>query len=171
MINLIICEIMGLFDILKENFSMSPEWVGKRFEKFVLEKFDERYFSVVEQTHSFKTNNERFVESSLNPDYIFRYIPTNEEFAVECKYRSGLDNKGMLNWSNPQQLERYKNFANKRKMPVYIVIGFKGDDEAPEDMFLIPLEAAKYSSLYPSVFNQYSRNPKKNFFWKNGELY
>jgi hypothetical protein len=162
---------MGLFDMLKETFSMSPEWVGKRFEKLVIEKFDERYFDLVEQTHSFKTNQERFVESSLNPDYILRYRPTKEEFAVECKYRSGLDNRGMLNWSNPQQLRRYHEFAEKRKIPVYIVIGFKGLDDDPEDIFLIPLEEAKYPSLYPSQFNKYSRNPKKNFYWKDGELY
>jgi hypothetical protein len=55
---------MGLFDILMETFSNAPEWKGKRFEKFVIERFDEKYFSIVEQTHSWKTNQERFVESS-----------------------------------------------------------------------------------------------------------
>jgi len=44
-------------------------------------------------------------------------------------------------------------------------------DDDPADMFLIPLEEAKYPTLYPSVFNKYSRNPKKSFFWKNGKLF
>jgi len=33
--------IMGLFDIINEHFSNAPEWKGKRFEKFIIEKFDE----------------------------------------------------------------------------------------------------------------------------------
>lgn len=162
---------MGLFDSLMEAFSLSPEWVGKRFEKYVLQRFDEKYFAIVERTHSFKTNQERYVESSMNPDYVLRYNPTREEFAVECKYRSSLDPKGMLNWTKPPQLKRYKEFAAKRKIPVYIVIGFGGVDDEPDDMFLIPLEEAKYPSLYPSIYQKFSRNPKKSFYWKGGKLY
>lgn len=162
---------MGLFDIINERFSMAPEWKGKRFEKFVIEKFDEKQFSIVEQTHSHQTNQERFVESSLNPDYILRHNRSRQEFAVECKYRSSLDPKGMLNWSNPSQLNRYREFAKNRKIPVYIVIGLGGIDNDPEDLILIPLEDAKYPALYPSQFKPFSRNPKNDFYWKNGELY
>jgi hypothetical protein len=43
---------MGLFDKLMETFSDAPEWKGKRFEKFVIDKFDPKYFDIVEQTHS-----------------------------------------------------------------------------------------------------------------------
>jgi len=82
---------MGLFDKLMETFSDAPEWKGKRFEKFIIDKFSDKYFNIVEQTHSWKTNQERFVESSINPDYVLRYKPTKEEFAVECKYRSRLN--------------------------------------------------------------------------------
>jgi len=42
---------MGLFDKIMETFSEAPQWKGKRFENFILDKFDERYFTVVEQTH------------------------------------------------------------------------------------------------------------------------
>jgi hypothetical protein len=160
---------VGLFDSLMEAFSTSPEWVGKRFEKYVLDMFDDN-FTIVEQTHSFKTNQERYVESSMNPDYVLRHKPTKSEFAVEVKYRSKLD-KGMLHWSNPNQLKRYNEFAIKRKIPVYVLIGFGGYEEEPDDMFLIPLQDAKYPALYPSVFQQFSRNPKKDFYWKNGKLY
>jgi len=162
---------MGLWDSILHEFSMKPEWVGKRFEELVIRLFDSRYFSIVEQTHSWKTNQDRYVESSMNPDYVLRYLPTKEEFAIECKYRSKLDKRGMLNWSNPNQLKRYQEFAKKRNIPVYIAIGLDGYDDEPKDLFLIPLEEAKYPALYPSVFQQYSRNPKKNFFWKNGKLF
>jgi hypothetical protein len=161
---------MGLLDPLREMFSDSPEWVGYRFEKYVLDLFNEKYYDIVERTHSHRTNEQRYVESSLNPDFTIRHKPSGQVFAVECKFRSGLDS-GKLHWSNPQQLKRYNEFARERNIPVYIVIGFKGVDTEPEDMFVIPLEEAKYPALYPSVYNKYSRNPKKEFFWKNGKLF
>ncbi|MFA5103432.1 MAG: hypothetical protein WC525_09805, partial [Candidatus Thermoplasmatota archaeon] len=123
-----------------------------------------------ERTHSYKTNERRYVESSLNPDFIWRYNPTNEEFAVEVKYRSRLSQDGMLQWSNPQQMERYKQFAGKRNIPFFIVVGLGGLDDDPNQMFVIPFKEARYPALYPSVFRQYERNPKSNFFWKDGVL-
>ena len=161
---------MALFDGIREMFSEAPEWKGHRFEKYVEERFSEKYFTLVERTHSYKTNERRYVESSLNPDFIWRYNPTNEEFAVEVKYRSRLSQDGMLQWSNPQQMERYKQFAGKRNIPFFIVVGLGGLDDDPNQMFVIPFKEARYPALYPSVFRQYERNPKSNFFWKDGVL-
>jgi hypothetical protein len=161
---------MGLFDKLMETFSNAPEWKGKRFEKFVIEKFDPKYFSIVEQTHSWQTNQNRFVESSLNPDYILRYIPTNEVFAVECKYRSRLNPEGMLDYCKQYQFDRYRRFMESQKIPTYIVVGLGGSDDDPDDLFVLPLKDLKYPALYPSIFKEYSKNPQNNFFWKNGKL-
>lgn len=161
---------MGLFDTLMETFSNAPEWKGKRFEKFVIEKFDEKYFNIVEQTHSWQTNQNRYVESSMNPDYILRYKPTKEEFAVECKYRSQLNPKGMLEYCKQYQFERYKKFMETRKIPTFIVVGLGGVDDDPDDLFILPLKDLKYPALYPSIFKQFSKNPQNNFFWKNGKL-
>lgn len=160
-------------DLLKEmkhETSNDSFAVGSRFEDYVENLFSKKYFSIVEKTHSTETNKERYVESSMNPDFVFRYIPTGEMFAVECKYRSGLK-QGMLDWTNPGQLDRYRKFSQERKIPVFIVIGLDGSDDEPGEMFNIPLEEAKYPKLYPSVFNMFSRPPKKSFFWKNGKLY
>jgi hypothetical protein len=161
---------MGLWDTLMENFSNAPEWKGKRFEKFVIEKFSPQYFDIVDQTHSWQTNQERYVESSLNPDYTLRYRPTREKFAVECKYRSHLNPQGMLEYCKQYQLERYKKFMETQKIPVFIVVGLGGDDEDPNDLFVLPLKDMKYPSLYPSIYKAYSKNPLNNFYWKNGKL-
>jgi len=165
---------MGILDAgidflkgIKDLVSDEPFDVGLRFENYVQDLFSLKYFSIVEKTHSPETNSERYVESSMNPDFVFRYIPTGEMFAVECKFRTGLYN-GMLRWSNPLQLQRYRDFSYTRKMPVFIVIGL-GEDL--DEMFNIPLEEAKYPDLYPSVFNRFSRPPDKPFFWKNGKLF
>lgn len=169
---------MGILDVgidllkgIKYKFSEEPFMVGLRFEDYVSDLFSTKYFSLVEKTHSTETNQERYVESSMNPDFIFRYEPSGELFAVECKYRSNLNNEGLLNWSYPEQMKRYQEFSHKRRMPVFIVIGLGGADNDPEEMFNIPLEEAKYPSLYPSVFDKFNRPPEKPFFWKNGKLY
>lgn len=162
------------------HISNDPEIKGKRFEDHVQNLFSDKYFKIVEKTHSFKTNQERYVESSKNPDFLFEYMPTHECFAVECKFRTRLNNKDQLEWSYPTQLKRYQDFSKERKIPVFIVIGLElefEDKDDPDDteienfMFNIPLEAAKYPALFESVFAKYERDYNKPFFWKKGILY
>lgn len=145
--------------------------VGQIFEELVNELFSKKYFTIAEKTHSTETNQDEYVESSMNPDFVYKYKPTGELFAVECKYRSSL-NDGKLSWSNPKQLKRYQKFQRERNIPVFIIIGLGGDDVSEyKELFCIPLEEAKYPDLYPSVFKKFSRDPEKQFFWKNGSLY
>ena len=84
----------------------------------------------------------------------------------------------MLEWSNPEQIKRYQKFSKEKNIPVFVVIALEGFDEDEEGyeepvtfMFNIPLEAAKYPTLYPSVFEKYARPYDKDFFWKNGKLF
>ena len=169
-------KIGDAFHKIEYHTSNAPEIVGKRFEDHVENLFSKKYFKLIEKTHSFKTNADRYVESSKNPDLIFEYMPTKEAFAVECKYRTKLNQKGQLEWSYPAQLKRYQDFAMQHRIPVYIVIGFQEEPEDDEDdpegyMFNIPLTEAKYPALYESVFTKYERDLEKPFFWKNGKLY
>ena len=159
------------------HISNDPEIVGKRFEDHVQKLFSTKYFKIVEKTHTFKTNTERYVDSSKNPDFIFEYLPTSEKFAVECKYRTQLNKKNQLEWSYPAQLKRYQEFEYQRRIPVFIVIGLElvfdsEDDPDSEDiekfMFNIPLKEAKYPALYDSVFANFEREYEKPFFWKMG---
>ncbi|MCK9593646.1 MAG: hypothetical protein M0Q91_16715 [Methanoregula sp.] len=168
-------KVGDVFHKIEYSTSNAPEIVGKRFEDHVENLFSKRYFRLLEKTHSFKTNSDRYVESSKNPDFIFEYILTREAFAVECKFRTKLNQKGQLEWSYPAQLKRYQDFATQYKIPVYIVIGFQEDsddeyDEPEGYMFNIPLSEAKYPALYESIFARYERPLDKSFFWKNGKL-
>jgi len=162
-----------------ESISSDPEIVGKRFEDHIESLFSKQYFKLLEKTHSFDTNKQRYVESSLNPDFIWQYAPTKEKFAVECKYRTNLNNKNQIVWANPSQLQRYQEFERKNRIPVFIIIGleltFEDEydstfDEIEKFMFCIPLKDAKYPALYESVFTKYERDYDKPFFWKNGFL-
>jgi len=166
----ILGKIGDAFKEIEYHTSDAPEIVGKRWEDRVASLFQSRYFSIVEKTHPFETNESRFVESSKNPDFIFKYKPTAEKFAVECKFRTGLNADGQLVWSNPSQLRRYQDFERQRRMPVFIVIGFRETASSEIKMFNIPLSVAKYPALYESVFSQYERPVDKPFFWRMGML-
>lgn len=142
---------------------------GNDFERYVVDHFDKKYFSIVQWSTDIARKHDRFVESDSGPDLSVRYIPINEIFCVECKFRSGLYEE-KLHWSNPEQLNRYQDFARENGHPFFVVIGLGGTPSHPERMFCIPLEEARYPALYPSVFEKFERNPDKNFFWKNGVL-
>ena len=164
-------KIGDVFNKIDYHTSNDPEIVGKWFEDYVESLFSKKYYKLLEKTHSFKTNADRYVESSKNPDFIFEYMPTREAFAVECKFRTKLNQKGQLEWSYPAQLKRYQEFAMHHKIPVFIIIGLDNEEEDEGYMFNIPLSEAKYPALYESVFAKYERDPEKPFFWKNGKLY
>jgi hypothetical protein len=169
-------KIGDVFNKIDYHTSNDPEIVGRWFEDEVQKLFSTKYFKLIEKTHSFKTNTDRYVESSKNPDFIFEYMPTREAFAVECKFQSKLNQKGQLEWSYPAQLKRYQEFAIQQKIPVFIVVGLAEEPEDIEDesgiyMFNIPLSEAKYPALYKSVFANFERDLEKPFFWKNGKLY
>jgi len=153
-------------EVLKEDESVEK---GNDFEKYVVNLFDNKYFSIVQWSTDTTRKHDRFVESDAGPDLIVRYLPKDEIFCVECKFRSCLF-EGKLQWSDPQQLKRYQGFAREKKLPFFVVIGFGGDSSYPERMFCIPLEEAKYPGLFPEAFKKFERNPCKPFFWKNGVL-
>ena len=162
-------KIGDVFQKIELEVSSDPAAVGQWFENHVEKLFSKKYFRIVEKTHSFKTDTGRFVESNKNPDFIFEYMPTGEKFAVECKFRTQLNNRDQLEWSYPAQIKRYQDFERERKIPVFIIVGLDLEDGGY--MFNIPLTEAKYPALYESVFAKYERDPEKPFFWKNGKLF
>lgn len=146
-----------------------PEIKGESFEHFVLDRFEDKEFAIVEMTHKFAGPGYRYVESDLNPDFTLRHRATDIVFAVEAKYRSNLVENDMLEWCNEEQLVRYNIFSIERSIPVYIIIGLGGSPDFPGELFLIPLEEARYPKLYPSVYIKYSRS-FNNFYLVDGKL-
>lgn len=143
---------------------------GITFEKYVIGMFSKKYFSVNDWTRDLSGKSDGVVvESDANPDLVMRYKPKDVKIAIECKFRSSLY-KGELQWTSAKKLAGYKMYMKKSHLPTYIVVGLGGTPDAPERMFCIPLKAAKYPSLYPSVFEKFERSPDKNFFWNGKEL-
>lgn len=164
---------MGIFrklcKIISVIFEKESEQKGDDFERYVVDLFDKKHFSIVQWTTDMTRKHNRFVESDCGPDLVLRYRPTNEIFCVECKFRSKLF-KGKLQWSEPMQLGRYRTFAKDNEIPLFIVIGFGGKARKPKRMFCIPLEHANFPAIPPEFLEKFERNPKKNFFWRNGVL-
>jgi hypothetical protein len=164
---------MGLFRKLRKIFSIIFErdsvQKGDDFERFVVDLFDEKYFSIVQWTTDMARKHSRFVESDCGPDLVLRHRYTNEIFCIECKFRSGFF-KGKLQWSTSKQLGRYHIFENNNETPFYVVIGLGGKARKPKRMFCIPLKEIRFPALAPEFLKKFERNPKKTFFWKNGAL-
>lgn len=97
-------------EVLKEDESVAK---GNDFEKYVVSLFDDKYFSIVQWSTDITRKHNRFVESDSGPDLIVRYVPKNEIFCVECKFRSSLF-EDKLQWSDLQQLKRYQSFAREK---------------------------------------------------------
>jgi hypothetical protein len=141
---------------------------GERFEKFVLNKFDAKDFSIVKRTFPIQGPGSHYNENNLDPDFSLRYIPSREKFAVEAKIRSKPYNSKIIEWCKTYQLPRYKQFEYDEKIPVYIVIGIGDIPENPERMFLVPLKNVKSNELSLEFLSEYEMDPKSKFTWKPG---
>ncbi|KKH48143.1 hypothetical protein [Methanosarcina sp. 1.H.A.2.2] len=67
---------MGLFrklrKILSVIFENESEQKGDDFEKYVVDLFDEKNFSIVQWTTDMARKHTRFVESDCDPDLVFQ---------------------------------------------------------------------------------------------------
>jgi hypothetical protein len=158
---------MGFFGELFEDItgkSERPEIKGGRFERFVSKEiFTDMLFDLVEMTRDFDSNQERFEERSMNPDFLFRDKRTGEEFWIEAKYRNGLfkNDRGQLvcEICKPWQLDRYKEVERNTGKKVYICLGIGEDPRYPETVHLIPVTGA-----YPQLFQS---KLKETLLWKD----
>lgn len=128
---------------------------GEAFEDYVRSYlFHENHYELIHRTHDYNSNNNDYVESSLQPDFKFRCKKTGKEFFVEAKYKSNPEYfKDKIHWCEPYQLKRYQKIDKHTK--VFIILGFYGKPKKPEELFLFPLSAARFCGLYDSFLDKY----------------
>jgi len=100
------------------NFDEENRKKGNDFEKFVVQKFDRKYFAL-QEWRSDKYVNGIYAASNQLPDLEinFRKGNINDSFAVECKWRKGYyDNS--IKWAEYYQLSNYKNYAKRLQIQV-----------------------------------------------------
>jgi hypothetical protein len=148
---------------------------GEKFEKFVRERFNKEKFTIVKQTIPVPNDIAGpFVENNLDPDFIIRYKPNLEKFAVEAKFRS--TPRSPYDVIYPEQMARYKQFEKEEKIPVYIVIGYGGIPENPEKIFLVPLRRVNsdrlpIESLGDNSLSKYEMDRNNLFDWRPGSVW
>lgn len=123
-------------DSLSEN-----ERKGQQFEDYIISRFATVDYSLIEKVNDY-TSRHHATERSKYADLVFRKEATKEQFAVECKYRSGwIQSKGKpaLTWVEQRKIDDYNQFSSERDIDVIIVFGVGGTPSKPEEVFALPL--------------------------------
>jgi len=152
-------------DLLK-SFQNNPdtESIGLGFEKYIVTKFDKKYFKLL-HWQSDKHHNGIYPLSNMEPDLAYRYEYKYKriEFAIECKYRSSFfDNKIQL--FKDYQLDNYREYEIKTGRKVFIILGMGGNSEQPNQLYVIPLKDANNTVWDRNDLSKYYRHKKGSFF-------
>jgi hypothetical protein len=130
-----------VFDINFDGERYESILKGRQFEIFFANQLmQDSDFEILEWTSDKGTENEIYVSSNGNPDFLFQY-DKRFKFAVECKYRGKhfedyRKKQNTIQWANVTQADRYKVFGTQRQVPVFIALGFLGEATRPLHTYL-----------------------------------
>ena len=157
----------------QQNSPSEAEQKGVDFEKYVIKKFSKKYFTLKEW-RSDKYVDGHYAKSNTYPDIELEFRLGNDKYilAVECKYRSKLNENGKLTWCDDAQLKRYQDYEKEFNIPVTIIIGIGGTPSSPDNIYCIPLKALKYNTCNEEYLSRFKHDRDRNFFYdtKKGVL-
>jgi hypothetical protein len=138
---------------------------GDDFEKFIVQKFDKKYFKIKEWAGD-KYVNGIYAETTQNPDILFefRYKEAIRLFSVECKWRKKLYKNG-VEFAKESQLARYRKFESEKNIPVFIAIGISGEASSPEHLYIIPLKNIQSTFLTIEELKRFEKTDDRNFYY------
>lgn len=134
---------------------------GLAFERYVISLFGKE-FTVLNwiQDGTERTRS----EIDFSPDLVIKHNESGAIFAVECKFRSSRF-EGAISWAKEYQIGKYERYQDATGNRVYIVIGLKGEPDAPEYMYCLPLWQARQNILNTIGLKRYRRDPRRKFTW------
>ena len=132
----------------------NPYKIGKEFENYALNLFPEESFNIVHKTVGAADLNGRYTEDCIYPDYKFRDRATGQEFWVECKYRSHRGERGAIDWTDQEHLQRYKRIRKESGLKTYILIGLGGRPDDPNELLFFDLDERGFATLFYSIQNE-----------------
>ncbi len=138
---------------------------GLDFEKFVVQKFDKKYFDIRNWAGD-KFVDGRYADTTTQPDIqlLLKLRGASFPFAVECKWRS--EPKGdFIRFANDGQLERYKAFAQQENYPVFIALGVGGKASSPAELYILPVQELNKPVLHKSALGKYRKKIDSDFFF------
>ena len=138
---------------------------GDDFEKFIVQKFDKKYFRIKEWAGD-KYVNGIYADTTPQPDILleFRLKQKTTKFSVECKWRQKLYKNG-IEFAKRKQFERYKDFEKKQNYPVFIAIGIGGKAISPEQLYVVPLQKIDNNFIHIKELKKYEKKVNSDFFF------
>ncbi|WP_081209738.1 hypothetical protein [Salegentibacter sediminis] len=140
---------------MKKNYDENSWTKGEQFENFVQNIiFPESHYELLHKTNDYKQNTERYVQSSLKPDFQFKSKVTGKKLYVEAKFRS----KTFQSKYDVLSQQQFKSFPelNSDDSPIFIAFGYGGKANNPDFISLIPFEEAKERSLSPEKVHAFN---------------
>lgn len=143
---------------------------GNDFEKYVVKKFDNKYFSI-KNWRGDKYVAGQYAEDTPEPDLLLNFSLKNKvcQFAVECKWRSKYY-KGGFELSE-KDFEKYKQYEQTKEIPVFVVVGIGGTGANPENLYIIKLSSIESNFLEKNCLSKFKKEDKtRNFYFDNKTL-
>jgi hypothetical protein len=138
-----------------------PEEVlkGREFEDYVLELFNvhENGDFILKEWQGDKMQGEVCPENNRYPDFVFAC--EGGTFAVECKWREHIDKNKEKDLFSTNKLAIYQQFADERRIPVFLVLGIGGESCQPEVLYLIPLNELPDVVSFQRSITDFLRTP------------
>ncbi len=127
---------------------------GTTFEKYVAGLFPAQNFAIETRTHDSSKTLKRFVETDVNPDFVFRNKTTGRSFAIECKWRKGWAGSksiGLGLYWDLWKADHYTRYGARYKMPVFVAFGIGGTPENPNEVYFLEAEKLRFPFLKESL--------------------
>ncbi len=138
---------------------------GDDFEKFIVQKFDKKYYTIIEWAGD-KYINGTYAKTTPQPDILleFKLRQKSSHLSVECKWRKNLYKNG-VEFAKKEQFERYKNFQMDMEIPVFVAIGIGGKGQSPEQLFIVPISEIDSNFIHINKLKNYEKKLNSNFFF------
>lgn len=123
---------------------------GAAFEKYIATVFPAQSYNIKTRTHDSSKFLGRYVETDVDPDFVFQDKKTGKSFAVECKWRKGWmknDKLGqVLSW-DAWKGGKYISYGQRNRMPVFVAFGIGGTPDKPAETYFLKAEQLQYRLL------------------------
>ena len=113
---------------------------GRLFELFTATIWDGDYRTEIDDWTPDKGFNENiYIKSNGNPDFVVSFMDSSKVVAVECKFRSRFKEAVFVDFGKEKSIKRYKKYEAEKNMTVFILLGVGGVAEQPENLYLLTL--------------------------------
>ena len=145
---------------------------GDDFEKFIVQKFDKKYYKLKEWAGD-KYINGVYAETTQQPDLKLELKADGElhPFSVECKWKQTSKASGVI-FCSEDQFKRYKAFEKEKEIPVFIALGIGGKGTSPEQLHIVPLRFLDSNFIPQKTLKICEKEMNQNFYYnlENGYI-